>query len=318
MKKESMLADSPARQLSVRQLRYFVAVADHRSFRRAAERLSVSQPPITKQIQALERTLGVPLLSRSRRRFALTPAGEAFHMEARMLLAGLDRACSTIRGLHGSRMRTFTIGMADDFVYGPHLDRLLASADALGIGIDTTVALSPSLELQVAHGIVDAALLNLPLVGDAAGLVIRPLPPSRICVLVPRKHPLARLSRVRPAMLEGLPLISCPDKPPNAFARQCEKMFVMHGVTPNIVCRTTSTVIGELLAERGMGIGLATEYSVRRHNPRLKLIPVESEESVYPHAAVYRADRGNEDLLALLASLETGGVNTRKARRAGG
>lgn len=305
MKKESGRADTPARHVSVRQLRYFVAVADHRSFRRAADSLAISQPPITKQVQALERVLGVPLLKRSKRSFALTPAGEAFHIEARMMLAGLERVCDTIRGLHGVKARSFAIGMADDFIYSPHFDRLMARARELDIRIETTVGLSPSLELQVAHGIVDAALLNLPLTGEPAGLVVRPITPSRMCALVPRKHPLARFDRVRPSALEDMPLVMCPDAPPNAFARQADRMFVMAGVTPIITERSTSTAIVELMVERGAGVGLSTEYSVRPRHPRLKLVPIDADEAIYRHAVAYRADRGNEDLINLLSSLES-------------
>src|SRR5688500_862531 len=102
MKSESSRSESPARPLSLRQLRYFAAVVDHRSFRRAADQLCVSQPPITKQIQALERTLGIALLQRDAHSFALTAAGEAFYNETRLLLGGLDRICNTVQAFHGT------------------------------------------------------------------------------------------------------------------------------------------------------------------------------------------------------------------------
>lgn len=305
MKTESGPADSPARNVSVRQLRYFVSVVDYRSFRRAAEHLCVSQPPITKQLQALERALGVELLNRSGRKFALTTAGEAFYMEARMLLTGLDRVCHTIRGLHAATPRSFVIGMADDFVYGPHLERLISVAASQGACIETTVALSPSLELQLAHGIVDAALVNLPLSAESAGLVVRPIAPSRICALVPKQHALAKLTHVRPAALQGVPLIMCPEMPANAFARQCEKLFVAGGVTPLIAHSTTSTSIVEVLVERGLGVGIVSEFSVRQNNASLKIIPFDSRESLYRHAVVYRSDRCSEELINLVHSIET-------------
>lgn len=75
---ESSSKDPASRHVSVRQLRYFVTVVEHRSFRRAADKLCISQPPITKQIQELERTLGVNLLQRQGHKFSLTEAGEAF------------------------------------------------------------------------------------------------------------------------------------------------------------------------------------------------------------------------------------------------
>lgn len=316
MKKVSSADDRAlSRHVSVRQLRYFVAVVAHRNFRRAAESLCVSQPPLTRQVQALERSLGVSLIERSARRFALTSAGEAFHVEAKMLLAGLDRACETIRAFHQPRRRRFAIGMADDFVYSPQLERLLGAAERLGVDIELSVALSPVLESQLAHGIVDAALLNTPLVGDASQLTVRPLAPSRLCLLVRPDHPLAEQRSVQPSALRDVPLILSPQIPSNTMARQCEKLFVAGRLTPTVVSRTTSTVVLELLVQRGIGAGIATEFSVSSSR-RLRVIPFESPESAYPHAVAYRSDRAASELVELLGHLQPDPGRTRVRRRA--
>lgn len=300
-----MESSGPAsRHISVKQLRYFVSVVEHRSFRRAADKLCISQPPITKQIQGLERILGVHLLQREGHKFSLTEAGDAFYLEARMLLAGLDRVCSTIQAFHGTQTRTFVIGMADDFVYGPHLDSLLNQAQKMGVQLETTVTLSPSLELQVAHGILDAALVNLPLNTDSAELVVQPIKSSRLGLLVPKQHPLARAKHAHPSMLEGLPLVLPPEAPKNAFTRQCEQLLMRAGVDPQVAGRTTSTALTEVLVERGVGVGIASEHSVRPNNPRLRLLPFNAEVSVYRHAVIHRADRASADLARLLTCLE--------------
>jgi DNA-binding transcriptional LysR family regulator len=299
-----MKSESPARHLSLRQLRYFKAVVDHRSFRRAANQLCVSQPPITKQIQALERTLGIALLQRDAHSFALTAAGEAFYNETRLLLGGLDRICNTVQAFHGTRLPSFVIGLADDFVYSPHFSNLLAQAERMGTRLEPTVTLSPSLESQVAHGLLDAALVNLPLTSDPSEFVVQPVAPSRLGLVMLRQHSLAKTKRILPTALHGLPMILPPELPANAFARQCEKLLMSSGVTPAVIARTTSTAIMELLVQRGVGVGLASQYSVRPNNPRLKLVPVASGEALYRHAAIYRPDRASETLIQLLSCLE--------------
>ncbi|NJN21529.1 MAG: LysR family transcriptional regulator [Leptolyngbya sp. RL_3_1] len=77
--------------LELRQLRYFVVVAEELNFTRAAERLQIAQPPLSRQIQGLEKALGVDLLERTNRRVALTAAGQVFLSECRQILAHLDR-----------------------------------------------------------------------------------------------------------------------------------------------------------------------------------------------------------------------------------
>lgn len=76
--------------MSLSQLRYFVAVAEELHFGRAAQRMRVSQPPLSRRIRELEDELGVPLLERTSRRVALLPAGEALLPRARAILAAVD------------------------------------------------------------------------------------------------------------------------------------------------------------------------------------------------------------------------------------
>ncbi|MGO9906281.1 MAG: LysR family transcriptional regulator, partial [Solirubrobacteraceae bacterium] len=101
--------------MELRQLRYFVAVAEELHFRRAAERLHISQPPLSQQIRALEEELGFALLIRTRRRVELTPAGAAFLRDARTILAELEGAVATARRIDAGqtgRLRISFVGSA--------------------------------------------------------------------------------------------------------------------------------------------------------------------------------------------------------------
>lgn len=96
--------------MELRQLRYFVAVTEAGNFSRAAERLYVSQPPLSTQIKSLEEELGVRLFARSNRGVSLTAAGAVFYEEARTVLARLEHAKSLAQGAERGDIGTLAVG----------------------------------------------------------------------------------------------------------------------------------------------------------------------------------------------------------------
>ncbi|MGC9163826.1 MAG: LysR family transcriptional regulator [Thiomonas sp.] len=104
--------------MELRQLRYFVTIAEQGSFSRAAERLHVSQPPLSTQIKALEDELGVRLLLRSNRGVMLTPAGEAFHADARAILDQIEQAVARAQRTHRGEAGLLRIGFVSIADFG--------------------------------------------------------------------------------------------------------------------------------------------------------------------------------------------------------
>ena len=103
--------------MDFRHLKYFVAVAQERSFTRAAERLYISQPPLSRQIQQLEEELGLKLLDREARPLALTEAGRFFHGRAVRMLEQLDETIAMTRRL-SQVDRRLVIGFVPSTMYG--------------------------------------------------------------------------------------------------------------------------------------------------------------------------------------------------------
>src|SRR5207244_342609 len=113
--------------MELRHLRYFVGVAEEHGFARAARRLSVAQPALSKQIHDLETELGVALFERLPRGVRLTRAGEAFFIEARNTLDGAVRAIATARGASEDRASTLRFAHGELSLYAATLEGLLAT-----------------------------------------------------------------------------------------------------------------------------------------------------------------------------------------------
>lgn len=96
--------------MNINQLKYFISVAEYRSFTKAANQFYISQTAITQQIQALEESMGVTLIDRSRRPIMLTPAGNVFLNEARAILERMDMAVSRVRDASTGLVGTLRIG----------------------------------------------------------------------------------------------------------------------------------------------------------------------------------------------------------------
>jgi DNA-binding transcriptional LysR family regulator len=187
--------------VELRQLRYFVVVAEQLHFGRAAERLHIGQPAVSQQVRRLERELGVPLFDRSARLVRLTEAGQRFLPEARAVLAAADRAAAAA-GDHASgslRLGTST-GLGD------RLDRVLHQLIRERPGVDVRlVATSTRARLErVRSGQLDAAFVRGDV--DAPDLELVHLWQDELVAALPARHELAGEQVVHLAALAPMTL----------------------------------------------------------------------------------------------------------------
>jgi DNA-binding transcriptional LysR family regulator len=181
--------------VELRHLRYFVAVAEELHFHRAAERLHMSQPPLSQQIRALETELGVELLRRNRRRVELTEAGAAFLGEARKILARVQQAGDLARRAARGEVGKLSVGFVGSAMY-------VTLPEILRVFRET----HPHVELQVRpfptapqlealrDGRVDVGFLRPPV--GSSGLEIETIQRETIIVALPESHPLSELESV--------------------------------------------------------------------------------------------------------------------------
>lgn len=208
--------------MEIRQLRYFVTVADEGGFARAAERLRIVQPAVSQQIARLERELGVRLFDRSSRRVRLTGAGERLLTEAQALLAVEQRIRRIAGNIAAGTDGILRLGTSQGL--GDRLDRLLQElAPRLRVRLSST-PLAERLA-AVRSGALDAAFVRA--LEHAPGLEMVPVWTDPLAVALPAAHPLAGKSVLELTELAELPLRLAPreDNPPlhDLLMRACHE-----------------------------------------------------------------------------------------------
>jgi DNA-binding transcriptional LysR family regulator len=189
----------------IRELRYFLAVAQERHFGRAAERIGIAQPALSRAVRGLEARLGVTLLERTTRRVELTAAGAALAEDARGVVAAAEAAARRARRAADAHDGITVAAKADGDggLLGPLLDAYDQEPDA--VPVDVLLGAWGEQADQLRDGRADVALLHLPF--DARGLDHAPLLTEPRLVALPAGHRLADAGRpLRLAELSGEPL----------------------------------------------------------------------------------------------------------------
>jgi DNA-binding transcriptional LysR family regulator len=242
--------------VELRQLRYFVAVAEELHFRRAAAALHISQPPLSQQIAALERELGCRLLERTRRRVELTPAGAAFLRDARAMLAELDVAVATARAIDSGQtgvLRVNFVGSALLSILPGTVQRFRRARP--GVEIELRERSTVEQLRALGSGVVDVGLVRPPIDVDAqlrAEVVTR----ERTIAAISAGHPLAALRRIPLRRLAAEPLVLFPRQQAPGFHDLLIGRMAATGTSPHVVqyAPEMMTIIG--LVAAGIGVSL--------------------------------------------------------------
>jgi DNA-binding transcriptional LysR family regulator len=241
--------------MELRQLRYFVAVAEELHFRRAAERLHMSQPPLSHQIRLLEDELGCVLLERTRRRVELTPAGNALLRDARAALGDLDRAARNARRIHEGQTGLLRVSFAGSALLSlvPRVVHGLREQHP-EIDIELRERSTSDQVRALAAGATDLGLAPLP-VGDA-DVDVEVLVRERTVAAVPAAHPLARARRLTLRLLAESPFVLFPREQAPGYHDLLMTAVTSAGTPPRVIQQAaeTQTIIG--LVAAGVGVSL--------------------------------------------------------------
>ena len=246
--------------LELRQLRYFVTVAEELHFGKAALRLHMTQPPLSQTIQALEQLLGAALFERSRRGVALTPAGIALLPEARRLLAQAQELPQLVQRAAAGEVGRLTLAFvssADYSVLPPFLRAYRAAYPQVQITLQESTS---DLQLDdLLHNRIDAGLLIPPL-PDKAKLELDYLPVlNEPLVLAVPAGLLPKKGKVALAALPPLPLIVFPRAISPALYDAIVSVFRDAGITPEIGQQAIQMQTIVSLVSAGMGMALVPQ-----------------------------------------------------------
>jgi DNA-binding transcriptional LysR family regulator len=241
--------------VELRQLRYFVAVAEERHFGRAAKRLRLSQPPLSTQIKGLEEELGVKLFQRSTRQVALTDAGRTFLERAEGILEAVEEAKEAAKGADEGVRGRLEIGFISSATLGllPPAIRLFRERFG-GVEIELRELTSAQQIDALYAGEIRVGLVRLPL--RAPGLRFEPLQEESFLVALPSGHPLEALESVPLEAMVDQPLIFFTRQLMPSLHAQIVELFQRVGAFPNVVQHAVhlQTIVGLVASDVGLAI----------------------------------------------------------------
>jgi DNA-binding transcriptional LysR family regulator len=289
--------------IELRQLRYFVTVAEELHFGRAAARLHMTQPPLSQTIQALEAGLGHRLFARTNRSVALTPAGTALLTEARRLLAQAQALPELVRlaasGASGRLVLAF-VSTADYSVLPPFLREFREHTPQVHIELREATT---DIQLEdLARNRIDVGLLIAPLPEKSATELayLRVLSEPLILAAPKGIKALAGNSAVSLKAVAGLPLIIFPRRIAPAFHDAILTTFRDAGLTPHIGQEAIQmqTIVG--LVSAGMGIALVPQSVSNLKRPGVEYKTLRGKTPLVETGLAWRRDNASPVLHAFL------------------
>lgn len=295
--------------MKLRQLTYFIAVAEELSFRGAAERLNVSQPPLSVQIRDLERELGVRLFVRSTQKVALTSEGEVFLRRARAIIKNIEDTRQEMAAMAGSG-GVLQIGyMSSAMLYSlvPVLAKLRERSELFTLGLHQ---MPPDEQLRaIARGALDAGFVDFGAGKERIGvddqtLVLETIWREPLAAALPPGHRFADEVQIAPEQLVTEPLIILARNPFFGFYDRVLEHLGDHSRRPVIAHEARDLPQVLALVAAGFGVTVAPERSSQSWRDRVRFVPIRPGIQT-DVCLVYRADNTEPLLQRLRGAVPT-------------
>jgi DNA-binding transcriptional LysR family regulator len=275
--------------MELRHLRYFMAVARELHFTRAAELLGIGQPPLSQQIQQLEKEVGAPLFTRDRRGVSLTEAGKAFMAEAQLVLDGAERAADAARRVARGEVGTLTLGFTVSANLHPFVPRLIRLYRSRYPGVAVRLMERTTLQLieHVHNGTVDLAFVRAP-TQPTPGVCVEAILSEPMVAVVPSTHALAGRSAIRLRELAGDSFIFYPRQVGvglyNVLVEACQRA----GFALNIGIEAPQLTSVVTFVAAGMGVSVVPSTMSQLQVEGVRYIPLQGRPPAAGLAMAYR------------------------------
>ncbi len=275
--------------MELRHLRYFVAVAEELNFTRAAERLGISQPPLSLQIRQLEKELGAPLLRRQNRGVELTNIGKLMLEEARIILKQVDTAKTDVRRRVRGETGRINVGAGGAIYFHPLIPAIICEYRMRypDIVLNPESSNSPLLVPRLCAGIIDVAFVWLP-ISDSNDLILAPLVDEEFVIILPPRHALNGSSSAPLAALASEPFILPPREVNPGVYDSIISACHRAGFDPKLgpaVPQVASTVS---MVAAGLGVSIVPQCISRIHADGISYLPIEGDAPRAVISLVYR------------------------------
>ncbi|MEN6670363.1 LysR family transcriptional regulator [Psychrobacter sp. B38] len=275
-------------RITLRAMEQFIAVAEELHFHRAAERLNMSQPPLTSAIRKLEDTIGVTLIERGNRVLGLTPAGEKFLSEAREILRQAEQAITATVDMAAGRTGLLRVGYIGSALYGrlPNVIRRFRTSHP-NVRLELREVTTAAQVNALREGTLDIGVLIPPLM-HAEDIEQIPFDHDRLCMAIPKYHPLNERSDLTLTDLANEPFILWPMVEGRGFHLQVIRLCANAGFVPMITQEAHGMHAVLSLVSVGAGVSIVPQSMSGFRGDQISYHPLLGSESAFDLVLSYR------------------------------
>ncbi|HEY9545342.1 MAG TPA: LysR family transcriptional regulator [Solimonas sp.] len=261
--------------MELRHLRYFVAVADEGHFTRAAAQLGIGQPPLSLQIQQLERELGTSLFKRLPRGVVLTDAGRAFAQDARRILRDVEQASEHARRVASGELGRIRVGMINSAPFHPLIPQVIREFRRRypDVAFSLEERTTPGLVAAVRGDAVDVAFVR-PIHGSDDGLSIETVIDEDMLVALPSGHPLAHRASISLLALSIEPFVLFSRAVGAGLHDEIVAACRVAGFSPRVVQEASQVTSIVNLVASGLGVSILPASMQHMHTDGVTFRPI--------------------------------------------